>query len=99
MSYEKYLTLETPQGVSPAAVKDAIDEIWPEVCRSGGPADGLPKEAPFHVGRDEAQFDAATTILISVSAGLAKDAITAAWKTFIWPHLQQRFGLSEDGET
>jgi len=98
MSYERLATIPAVPGTSLEAVQSDIDSIWAELREDPKQAAVLPVKSPFHVGRDEAQFDIATTILISIAGSLGKEAIQAAWVRWIWPELRRRLGISEGGQ-
>ncbi len=96
MPYESFITISSPRGTSLKSITDEIDSIWSELKQDPRKGSRLPDVSPFHVGRPEAQFDVATTILVSVAAGVAKDSVEAAWQRWIWPELRRRLGISED---
>jgi len=98
MSYERLARIPVEPSVTPEAVQSKIDLIWAEIREDPKQAAVLPVKSPFHVGRDEAQFDVATTILISIAGSLGKEAIQAAWVRWIWPELRRRLGISDGGQ-
>lgn len=55
---------------------------------------------PLQAEQEAAGFGVTETILISVAAGLARDAIVAIWKIVVWPRLESRFGadLEQKGD-
>ena len=85
-------------------VEEVLQALWDEVledpklhteARDAGLDAALERSAsPYRATRGEAQFDVATTILISVVGGLAKDALSALWIRYVWPRLQRRFGTA-----
>jgi hypothetical protein len=96
--------------VNDAQVEKALEAFWAEFKESedlqseakkaGINVDQLLQlpDSPVHAGRLEAQYDVATAIGISIAAGLAKDAIVALWKAFVWPYLESKFGASLEHE-
>lgn len=94
MDYVPFKIVRSPEDVSLEIVKRNIDEQWAKLRADPDQAAILPVQVPFHVGRGEAQFGVAETILISIASGVGKTAVEGAWK-IIWPKLCRKLNLSE----
>jgi hypothetical protein len=102
-----FVLLKADKVINDAMVTEELSKLWEQfresavlqekVLKLGVDKNDLEQlvaepASPFTAGRPEGQIGIAESILISVAAGLAKDAIVAIWKVYIWPRLESRFG-------
>lgn len=95
-------------GVTDTDVQEAIESLW-QALRTDPAAGKAMVEAgidpalvvaisrpPFDAHAAQAQFGIASTILVSVTAGvlthISKNSLDLLWDKVLWPRLRQRFG-------
>lgn len=95
-NYEILSQFNADRSIALDVVDQYVAQIWDEIRRNPSVVDPHSSLAlmnsPFIVGRPTSQFDVATTILVSVVGGLAKDVLSGLYKVYIWPALKRRFG-------
>jgi|GEM_PF-6287985 len=99
-----FRTLSGGQTVSVDEINAVIARVWRDLQQNPDAAAeigfiSVAGPAPLKAQR-EAGGSEVTSLVIAIATPLAKDALEAVWKTYIWPMIQAKFGakVRQNGE-